>query len=228
MRIFLVLVLIFYFAVAQEEKTTEFEFSPKTLLIGSALTVISFSLDNDVKDLVQRNKGETLDTITNIFNEAGSGYAIGIPISTYILGYYSKNEKLIKASRVSIASGVLSVSITFPIKYITHRKRPDDSDYDSFPSGHTAFAFAIFGSYAKFYNEGITPYLLYTVPVLTGFSRIYKNKHYLSDVMAGATIGLISIPIGQWLEENLSIRFGIGGYIRISKKEAGLTLKYNF
>ena len=228
--IILILIISLQFANAEEnkEKQPNFYFNYKTLIIGSILTTISFSIDSDVKKLVQKNKGNTLDNLTNVFNKAGSGYAIGIPISTYIIGYYSKNEKLAKASRVAITSGVVAASIVFPVKYITHRKRPDGSDYQSFPSGHTAFAFAIFGSYAKFYNKGITPYLLYSVPVLTGFSRIYKNKHYLSDVVAGATVGLISIPIGEWLEENLSIRFGIGGYIKISKKEAVLTLKYNF
>ena len=223
-----ILISTLHFADAQEEDQKSFNFSYKTLLIGSILTAISFSVDEDVKEIFQKNKGETLNTVANIFNEAGSGYAVGIPISTYIFGYYSKDEKLAKASKVAIASAVVSASITFPLKYAVNRERPDGSNDDSFPSGHTAFAFSIFGSYARFYNEGITPYILYSVPVLTGLSRIYKNKHYLSDVVAGATIGLISIPIGQWLEENLSIRFGAQGYIKISKKEAGFSLKYNF
>jgi membrane-associated phospholipid phosphatase len=227
MRTLLVFLTVFSFTFAAEE-APKFEFNYKPIIIGTALTVAAFSIDKDVKKIVQSNKNETLNTLSKIFNEAGSEYSVGIPIAGYIIGYYTNNQKFAEASKVSVASAVVAASITFPIKYAVNRERPDRSDNDSFPSGHTALAFAIFGSYAKFYNEGITPYLLYTTAALTGFSRIYKNKHYLSDVVAGATIGIISIPIGQWLEENLSVRFGIGGYIRISKKEAGINLKYNF
>jgi len=206
----------------------EQQFNRNIIYIGIPTLTLSFFLDNNVKDFTQKNKNKTLDNITDVFNIAGSGYAIALPISTYVFGEYTKDKKLIKTSRVAIASSVIAASIVFPIKYITHRKRPDGSDYYSFPSGHTAFAFAIFGSYAKFYNKGITPYILYFVPVLTGFSRIYKNKHYFSDVIGGAIVGLSSVYLGEWIEKNLSIRWGVGGYIRISKKETIIDLKYKF
>ncbi|RMA97560.1 phosphatase PAP2 family protein [Hydrogenothermus marinus] len=226
MKKFFIILLIPLFAFATEKKEIDFKFNKKILYIGAGLTLLSFAIDNDIKEFTQKNKSDFLDKTTNIFNEAGSGYAIAIPISTYALGYYLKDQKLAKASRVAIASALVSASIVFPIKYITHRKRPDDSDHYSFPSGHTAFAFAIFGSYAKYYNEGITPYILYSIPVLTGFSRIYKNKHYLSDVVAGGVIGLSSVYIGQWLEKNLSLRWGVFGSVKISKKEVLVGLKY--
>ncbi len=228
MKKILIFILSIFIVSYGKEQNQEFKFDKKIIYIGVPALTLSFLLDNSVKNFTQKNKSNSLNSITDIFNVAGSGYAIALPISTYALGEYKKDEKLAKTSRVAIASSVIAASIVFPIKYITHRKRPDNSDYYSFPSGHTAFAFAIFGSYAKFYKEGITPYILYSIPVLTGFSRIYKNKHYFSDVVGGAIIGLSSVYLGEWIEKKLSIKWGIGGYIRISKKEALIDLKYRF
>jgi membrane-associated phospholipid phosphatase len=212
--------------IKKQEKS--FEFNKNILIVGVPLTVLSFSLDDEIKSFSQENKNDFLNSITDFFDFFGSEYAVIVPTSTFFYGTYKSDDKLAKASRVAVLSTITSVLVVYPIKLLTNRKRPDNSDDLSFPSGHTAISFAIFGSYAHYYNEGITPYVLYTVPVLTAYSRIYKNKHHFSDVVAGAVIGLSSVYFGKWLDGKINFRFSISGSFQISRKEGILYVGYKF
>jgi membrane-associated phospholipid phosphatase len=71
------------------------------------------------------------------------------------------------------------------------RTRPDGSDQLSFPSGHTstAFAWATVANAHYGWKAGVPSYLAASA---IGLSRITNDKHHLSDVVAGATIGLIT------------------------------------
>lgn len=83
-----------------------------------------------------------------------------------------------------------SFSVTQVLKVAVREQRPENKDQrDSFPSGHSTMAFA-FGGYI-FEEHGWkwgVPAL--AASVFTALSRINDNRHYLHDVMAGATIGL--------------------------------------
>ena len=80
-------------------------------------------------------------------------------------------------------------------------ERPDGSNFNSFPSGHTATAFM--GAelmYQEFKDEsiwyGVSGYIVATG---TGVFRMYNNRHWLTDVAAGAGIGILSAKAGYWL-----------------------------
>ena len=100
---------------------------------------------------------------------------------------------------------VLSMAImggsTSIVKRVVDRKRPDGADNYSFPSGHTASAFAA----AEFLNQeyrDISPwigYAGYTVATATGVLRLYNNRHWVSDVVAGAGFGIASTKIAYLL-----------------------------
>ncbi|MGE5127469.1 MAG: phosphatase PAP2 family protein, partial [Betaproteobacteria bacterium] len=79
---------------------------------------------------------------------------------------------------------------TGALKYSLHRQRPDGSDFYSLPSGHTSTAFSLATVAEQHYGwkVGVPAYLLATG---IGLSRIESSKHYLSDVLAGATLGVI-------------------------------------
>ncbi|AWA29416.1 PA-phosphatase [Flavobacterium magnum] len=79
--------------------------------------------------------------------------------------------------------------------------RPDGTSNNSFPSGHTATAFM--GAeflYQEYKNVspwyGITGY---AVAAGTGFFRMYNHRHWLTDVAAGAGIGILSTKIAYWI-----------------------------
>lgn len=111
-------------------------------------------------------------------------------------GIKGKNKVLDQTAILLITTGITTAAIT-TFKSQTHRLRPDGSSYNSFPSGHTATAFAA----AELLNQefkGLSPwygYVGYTVATATGILRMYNNKHWLSDVVAGAGFGILSTKL---------------------------------
>ena len=103
-----------------------------------------------------------------------------------------------------LSFGIMGVSTT-TVKHLADRPRPDGSNNYSFPSGHTANAFAA----AEFLNQeyrDVSPwigYAGYTVATATGALRLYNNKHWLSDVVAGAGFGIASTKIAYLVYPHL-------------------------
>jgi len=65
--------------------------------------------------------------------------------------------------------------------------------WHSFPSGHTASAFALFFTLAVFSSKGWIKFLCFIPAVLVGYSRIYLSQHFLIDVTAGSFIAVIVV-----------------------------------
>lgn len=96
-----------------------------------------------------------------------------------------------------------------PLKSITKVDRPDGSSNNSFPSGHTATAFAGAEFLWQEYKDvsvwyGISGYL---VASGTGFFRMYNNRHWLTDVAAGVGIGIASTKLAYLLHPYISKLF---------------------
>ena len=87
------------------------------------------------------------------------------------------------------------------MKHTIREMRPDGTTHNSFPSGHTAMAFM--GAeflYQEYKN--VSPWIgvaVYAVAAGTGFFRMYNNRHWLNDILAGAGIGILSTKLSYWL-----------------------------
>jgi len=215
-------ILIFFISFSTLKASEENFYSFALFSIG-----LSFLLDDEVKEFVNSNRGETLDDLTSFFNQFGSASSIFIPIASYGYGKLFENKVLEETSKKAIFASIIAVSIVFPLKYITKRERPDKTDNYSFPSGHTALSFAIFGSYAK-NIKGFKKYLLYSIPVMVGFSRIYKNHHYFSDVIAGGFIGYLSVILSEKFDKFSFERVKTIPFCDCSIKKTGLGIQYYF
>jgi hypothetical protein len=98
-------------------------------------------------------------------------------------------------------SYAIMATTVFALKSVTHVERPDGTSNNSFPSGHTATAFAGATFLWEEYKDksiwiGVAGYAVATG---TGLFRIYNNRHWLTDVAAGAGIGILSTKIAYWL-----------------------------
>lgn len=96
---------------------------------------------------------------------------------------------------VAIAEG-FNAAMTRTLKYTVNEPRPDGRPY-SFPSGHTANAFlGAHIAYKEFKDS--SPVLAYSGYVLAAFvagSRLYNNRHWVADVVAGAGFGILSVEL---------------------------------
>lgn len=83
------------------------------------------------------------------------------------------------------------------IKHTTKVKRPDGTSYNSFPSGHTATAFMNATFLHKEYGTVNPLYSIagYGSSSYVGVSRSLNNRHWISDILAGAAIGIISTEL---------------------------------
>jgi membrane-associated phospholipid phosphatase len=96
-----------------------------------------------------------------------------------------------------IKSELIMATLTLSLKRITAVPRPDTGAPTSFPSGHTAQAFAAATFMIKEYGQKNIWYSVgaYTVASGVGILRVMNNRHWVSDVLAGAGIGIFSTNI---------------------------------
>ena len=92
----------------------------------------------------------------------------------------------------------LMAAIVNPIKYTASEMRPDGSTRNSWPSGHTATAFVSATILHKEYGLTRSPWYSvagYGIATATGIMRVLNNRHWVSDVLSGAGIGIISTEL---------------------------------
>ncbi|MBL1215032.1 MAG: phosphatase PAP2 family protein [Ignavibacteriae bacterium] len=138
------------------------------------------------------------------------GTYYGEPITPAILGGLFLAHGIAKDNRANkklgfeiLQSYVYSVAVTGLIKFSFGRARPltgsnafsfypysfKNPDYLSFSSGHTAIAFAMSTVFYNNVDSDILKAISYLPAFITGFSRMYHNKHWASDVFMGAAVG---------------------------------------
>lgn len=171
-----------------------------TIFVG--ITAGLYAFDDEIQDWSQENRGDTTDSISDLTRPFGEGiYTIPAMGLFYLYGHLSDDKRAKRTALLGMESFIITGIFTQTIKFTTHRHRPDDSPriWDgpgfsttnlSFPSGHSASAFAIASVIASEYKDKpIVPILSYGIATLTSLSRVNDNKHWASDVFFGAGIG---------------------------------------
>jgi hypothetical protein len=208
--ILLILVLPFYLLNAQELSKKDsisnenLKFKYKQLIIPTLLIgygVIGLASD-DLKDFNLGIRNEVTDDIDGKLTiDDYSQYAPALSVyALNLCGIKGKNN-LRDRSIILGTSYLLMTGTVMGLKSLTKVERPDGSGFNSFPSGHTATAFAGAEFMWQEYKDvsvwyGISGYIVATG---TGFFRIYNNKHWLTDVAAGAGIGILSTKVAYWI-----------------------------
>ena len=114
---------------------------------------------------------------------------------------YDFRERLVMTATSYAVMGM----IVNGLKYTIREPRPDTGAHNSFPSGHTATAFMGAELVRIEYGTGIG-IAAYGIATGVGFLRLYNDRHWLNDVIAGCGIGILSAQIARLLlpwERNL-------------------------
>lgn len=122
------------------------------------------------------------------------------PVTLNLCGLKSRH-KLSKMILLEGSSYLLGGGWLNAFKYRFGVLRPDESSYNSFPSGHTFMAFTGAELLRREYGEEY-PWIAvagYAVATLVGCMRVWHNRHWAGDVLAGAGLGIASVSLVYWV-----------------------------
>jgi membrane-associated phospholipid phosphatase len=172
------------------------------LLVGSAFAGSAFLIDSHAQDAF---RGQAPDMSGVASTAGGLKYMVPATLGLFAAGRFAPGGRFRAFSYDATQAIVVNAVYTDVLKRLASRTRPDGSDRLSFPSGHTstAFAWATVANAHYGWKAGVPSYLAATA---IGLSRVTNDKHHLSDVLAGATIGVITarsvvrtngVPVGR-------------------------------
>jgi membrane-associated phospholipid phosphatase len=168
-------------------------------------------LDRPIQRFAGHNSGAGADHVASIVRHMGQAevYAT-VPIGMAAVALATGNSRLLHTAKVVGSSVLLAGATVGGSKFAFGRPRPEDSeDADGFvpfsgqasmPSGHTAAAFALATSLSDEIHNPLATVGLYGLATATGWSRINDNRHWFTDVAAGALVGITSAKLmsGKW------------------------------
>jgi len=163
--------------------------------------------DGEFREETQEARSRTSNSIASVGNTFGDWRMIAPALGAGYLAGEIAGSNAIKGTILRAGAAVaLATGISSGLKYTIGRNRPDVagsnlefrpfSGSNSFPSGHTAAAFAIATTIADQTTDGWSDYLLYGAAGLTAISRINDNRHWTSDVLIGGLLGHLS---AKWI-----------------------------
>jgi membrane-associated phospholipid phosphatase len=193
------------------------------LYIAITLPLFFFCLDNTfilwLRDI--ENNGSSLHLFLKSIDPPINFFSHGVTLIiiafvAYLIGKFS-NKKLYEAGKALCIGFLTAGIVTQILKHLIGRARPRLTDellligptlksgYDSFPSGHTAVAFC-FAHILSLYLPGYR-IAFYIIAIIIGFERAEDSAHFLSDVLAGAFVGIIigRIVIKMFRSKQLAI-----------------------
>jgi membrane-associated phospholipid phosphatase len=183
------------------------------LLTGGALAVVGglFAADRGIRVLAERNSNSTGRDVADGFSHFGSAAALlGLNAGVIAIGVaresYGGGSQLKEAGLVSLEAELFAVAVTSALKALIGRAGPDKgqgtthfrpfSGLDtSFPSTHAAASFAVASVFAERFEPPVG-WVAYGLASAVAVSRVYTDKHFASDVVAG---GLIGWGLGKFL-----------------------------
>lgn len=183
--------------------------------------------DHEFREEAQERRGGFSNSVAGVGNTFGDWRVLVPALSAgYLAGEIAGSGEIKGTILRAGAAAALATGLSSGLKYTIGRNRPDIagtnvefrpfSGSNSFPSGHTAAAFAIATAVADQTTDGWSDYLLYGAASLTALSRINDNRHWTSDVLIGGLIGHFS---ARWVTRQM-------GPVRVSP--TGVTVNLQF
>jgi hypothetical protein len=163
------------------------------LVAGGVAAAVSWKVEN--ADEAARSLDRSwVDGLADFGDRYGDGATLGAATLGLILAAQIGGSPRLSAASADMTRSLLtSGALVWGIKVSVNRTRPSGGDY-SFPSGHTAAAFSVAPVLTRHFGwkAGVPAYLL---AATTAAGRMEERRHYLSDVVFGAAVGMAA---GYW------------------------------
>lgn len=179
--------------------------------VGGALSAMALPIDDEVNEELGESTG------AQNFFKAGKyiGYGWvqgGAAVGIYLVGRYAMEpEAGSRTNKVShlgfdlLRATILTQALTYGLKYTVRRDRPT-GECCSFPSGHASVTFATASVIERHFGYRAA-WPTFLVAGYVGASRLAENKHFLSDVIFGAALGMASgwTVVGRHGRDNFAL-----------------------
>lgn len=188
----------------------------KFILLETALSFADRPIQRNALDL--RNSNKAVRDVSDYVTRFGGIYEVYTLLALGSYGFVFKDQKLKTTTLLATQAYITGGLVETALKLLAVRQRPNYIDpatgqptsrfhgpfykpgdgtgtriNSSFPSGHTTVAFAAATVFALEYKDKPwVPVLSYTAASLIGLSRITENKHWLTDIIAGAALGYLT------------------------------------
>ncbi len=198
-------------------------------VVGAAST-----LDETVRDELQGSRSAGKDDVARVFRRMGQPEVYGVVgLGTIATGLIVGDSRITRAGE-RISAGLLLAGLSGTVlKQVVGRRRPSGgsgayefhpfSGDDAWASGHTIMAFSLATGVSDELHSTPATVLLYGAATMTAWSRLNDNRHWFSDVLAGAAVGITSTKLmnGHWRV------FGITGpHFLLGPNTVGLNLRF--
>ena len=206
-------------------------------LIGGLMAV-----DQDVRKYTRNHYNQkTNDFLSKYIDPLGDGrYGAAICGVFYLGGRIFNNDRAKETGMMGVESMIIAGALSSLGKFLIGRNRPNKdkgafsytgvnskSYKSSLPSGHATMAFSLASVIAEQYENIAVDVLAYGLASAVGFQRVYDDKHWLSDVAAGAVLGiLVGKTIVRLRKADSVIK--VKPIIDSETKTAGLALNLEF
>lgn len=172
---------------------------PAGLMVGGLLTHLTKTESIGTEIAVEKN--EHLFGLTNNFDDYAQFAPFAAAYSFEWIGMKPRTDWKNRTA-IMIKGQILNIGTVILLKKAFNEVRPDGTHY-SFPSGHTANVFAgatlLSIEYGKDYKW--VPYAAFGVASGVGVMRLANEKHYISDVVFGAGLGILSMKVAYWTHQ---------------------------
>lgn len=182
------------------DNTTKFK-ATQLILPGALIAVGAVGIDNGWFGDIKRDVRDGFQKMSHGHQIKADKFLQYVPAAGYLvmgsLGVKSKHNFKERAlvTVTSLASyGILAGGM----KLCIHERRPQGDETNSFPSGHTTLAFMGAELIRSEYPLGVG-IGAYAVACGVGFMRLYNDRHWINDVIAGAGVGILCARIGYWM-----------------------------
>ncbi len=168
-------------------------------------------VDHPVQRYAQHNSGAGADNVAGVVRHFGQPEVYGtVTLGLLAAGLATGRPEITRTGARLAASLVLAGAAVQAGKFALGRPRPEQSlDADGYtpfsgqvamPSGHSALSFALATSLADDIHRPWATVGLYGVATAVAWSRVNDNRHWLTDVAAGALVGITSAKLasGRW------------------------------
>ncbi len=192
--------------------------SGKQAAIAGLILLATGMGDEGLREEFQEHRSGATNSVARLGNALGEPlYVVPVIGVSYLAGRLSGNQSLTRLAWRAGSVALLASGVTTALKYTIGRTRPShDGDSDlfqpfggatSFPSGHTTLAFAMATVIADETHDGWSDPLVYGAAIVTAFARVNDDRHWASDVLAGALVGHLS---ARWLSRHHRLTAGPG------------------